>query len=68
MKWIDVIDTSEEYIDLLMQKMHSMDPLDCKYKQMWREKLAIALCKHQEVLALAGVTSSKYYSNMEQAK
>lgn len=64
--WGDVIKLSEEYIDMLMQKMRSMDFLDLKYKTMWRQKLSVALCKHQEIFVLAGKSPSGKYFDKEQ--
>ena len=64
--WGDVIKLHEEYIDMLMQKMLSMDFLDLKYKAMWSQKLAVALCRHQEIFVLAGKAHSGKYSDKEQ--
>ena len=50
--WDDAIKASNEYIELLTTKLHSMDSVDCKFKEMWHQKLVVALCRHQEIEAL----------------
>ena len=50
--WHDAIKASNEYIELLTTKMHNMYSVDCKFKEMWHQKLVVALCRHQEIAVL----------------
>jgi hypothetical protein len=63
--WDDVIKASNEYIDILKIKMHNMDSVDCKFKEMWHQKLALALCRHQEIAVLQQAQEAHNDTNMQ---
>jgi len=63
--WDDAIKASNEYIELLATKLHSMDSVDCKFKEMWRQKLAVALCRHQEIAVLQQAQEAHNDTNMQ---
>ena len=68
MTWDDVIKASEEYIDMLMIRVLGLDSVDIKLKEMWQQKLALALCRHQEIFVLADMSpSGKYFDREETA-
>lgn len=49
--WSEAIKACDDYIDLLITKLHSMDAVDSKFKEMWRQKIAVAMVKRQEAVA-----------------
>jgi hypothetical protein len=52
MTWDDAIKACDMHIEFLISKLHSTDSVDSKFKEMWRQKIALAMYKRQIAVVL----------------